>query len=105
MTMPRLMNCPHQGDGWCLDCVRRHGAEMPSPDPTNPEWQPNDLILDWLDTPYGRRLRMGFEYGYWYSSFPEDNGVRQAKTFRELIQQRMRPNAESSDGAGRKDKS
>lgn len=21
MTMPQLMNCEHQGDGWCLDCV------------------------------------------------------------------------------------
>ncbi len=23
MTMPHLMNCPHSGDGWCLDCVQR----------------------------------------------------------------------------------
>ena len=22
MTIPNMMNCPHQGDGWCLDCVR-----------------------------------------------------------------------------------
>lgn len=22
MTMPHLMNCPHQGEGWCLDCVK-----------------------------------------------------------------------------------
>jgi len=22
MTMPELMNCPHSGDGWCLQCVR-----------------------------------------------------------------------------------
>ena len=21
MTIPTLMNCPHTGDGWCLDCV------------------------------------------------------------------------------------
>lgn len=21
MTMPHLMNCPHSGDGWCLECV------------------------------------------------------------------------------------
>jgi hypothetical protein len=23
MTMPHQMNCPHQGEGWCLDCVGR----------------------------------------------------------------------------------
>ena len=23
MTMPHLMNCSHQGDGWCLACVRK----------------------------------------------------------------------------------
>lgn len=23
MTMPTLMNCPHSGDGWCLDCVSK----------------------------------------------------------------------------------
>lgn len=22
MTMPHLMNCPHSGEGWCLDCVK-----------------------------------------------------------------------------------
>lgn len=22
MTMPHLMNCTHQGKGWCLDCVK-----------------------------------------------------------------------------------
>jgi hypothetical protein len=22
MTMPHLSNCVHQGDGWCLDCVK-----------------------------------------------------------------------------------
>lgn len=22
MTMPHLMNCPHTGEGWCLDCVQ-----------------------------------------------------------------------------------
>ena len=21
MTMPDRMNCPHSGEGWCLDCV------------------------------------------------------------------------------------
>ena len=24
--MPHLMNCPHSGDGWCLNCVKKmHG--------------------------------------------------------------------------------
>ena len=23
MTIPSKMNCPHQGSGWCLDCVGR----------------------------------------------------------------------------------
>lgn len=23
MTMPHLMNCSHQADGWCLECVKR----------------------------------------------------------------------------------
>lgn len=22
MTMPHLQNCDHQGEGWCLDCVK-----------------------------------------------------------------------------------
>lgn len=22
MTMPHLMNCSHQGSGWCLECVK-----------------------------------------------------------------------------------
>lgn len=22
MTMPHMMNCPHSGEGWCLDCVQ-----------------------------------------------------------------------------------
>jgi hypothetical protein len=22
MTMPHLSNCPHDGDGWCIDCVK-----------------------------------------------------------------------------------
>ena len=22
MTIPKLMNCPHSGDGWCLECLR-----------------------------------------------------------------------------------
>ena len=28
MTMPHLMNCDHQGDGWCLDCVKAQWQEM-----------------------------------------------------------------------------
>lgn len=24
MTMPHLMNCPHSGQGWCLDCVKNY---------------------------------------------------------------------------------
>jgi hypothetical protein len=28
MTMPLLMNCPHRGDGWCLNCVRAELAEV-----------------------------------------------------------------------------
>lgn len=27
MTIPHLMNCPHQEDGWCLDCVADLGNE------------------------------------------------------------------------------
>lgn len=27
MTMPHLENCPHKGDGWCLDCVKRLQVE------------------------------------------------------------------------------
>ena len=23
MTMPHLENCPHDSNGWCLDCVKR----------------------------------------------------------------------------------
>ena len=23
MTMPHLMNCSHDSDGWCLDCVKK----------------------------------------------------------------------------------
>ena len=28
MTMPRLMNCPHMNDGWCLDCVAKQWEEL-----------------------------------------------------------------------------
>ncbi len=28
MTMPHLMNCPHSGDGWCLDCVKEQQDEL-----------------------------------------------------------------------------
>ena len=28
MTMPHLMNCDHQGDGWCLACVKAQWQEM-----------------------------------------------------------------------------
>jgi hypothetical protein len=28
MTMPHLMNCPHSGDGWCLDCVGKLNSEF-----------------------------------------------------------------------------
>ena len=27
MTMPHLMNCPHQDHGWCLACVKTLNAE------------------------------------------------------------------------------
>lgn len=27
MTMPHLMNCPHDESGWCLDCVAELGNE------------------------------------------------------------------------------
>lgn len=27
MTMPHLMNCEHQAEGWCLDCVGKLQAE------------------------------------------------------------------------------
>jgi hypothetical protein len=27
MTIPWLMNCPHDGSGWCLDCVRELAEE------------------------------------------------------------------------------
>jgi hypothetical protein len=27
MTVPYLMNCPHDGDGWCLSCVKVLGEE------------------------------------------------------------------------------
>jgi hypothetical protein len=27
MTTPWLMNCPHDGSGWCLDCVRKLAEE------------------------------------------------------------------------------
>jgi hypothetical protein len=23
MTMPHLSNCPHDGNGWCLNCVNK----------------------------------------------------------------------------------
>lgn len=23
MTMPHLMNCSHNGDGWCIPCVKQ----------------------------------------------------------------------------------
>jgi hypothetical protein len=26
--MPHLMNCPHQGEGWCLECVGALQAEL-----------------------------------------------------------------------------
>lgn len=28
MTIPWLMNCGHNGDGWCLDCVKEQRAEL-----------------------------------------------------------------------------
>lgn len=28
MTMPHLMNCSHQGEGWCLDCVKQLQQEV-----------------------------------------------------------------------------
>lgn len=28
MTMPHLMNCPHQGEGWCLNCVKEMGERL-----------------------------------------------------------------------------
>lgn len=28
MTMPHLMNCPHQAEGWCLDCVGKQHAQL-----------------------------------------------------------------------------
>lgn len=28
MTIPHMQNCPHQGDGWCLDCVGILHAEV-----------------------------------------------------------------------------
>ncbi len=27
MTMPHLMNCPHDGEGWCLDCAKSLAAD------------------------------------------------------------------------------
>jgi hypothetical protein len=27
MTIPYLMNCPHSGDGWCLECVAALGHD------------------------------------------------------------------------------
>lgn len=30
MTMPHLMNCPHQGEGWCLACVKQLWEENES---------------------------------------------------------------------------
>lgn len=31
MTMPHLMNCPHQGEGWCLQCVNNLVLETARP--------------------------------------------------------------------------
>ena len=28
MTIPWLMNCGHNDDGWCLDCVKEQHAEL-----------------------------------------------------------------------------
>jgi hypothetical protein len=28
MTMPHLSNCPHDGDGWCIDCVKAMHSEL-----------------------------------------------------------------------------
>ncbi len=28
MTIPWMMNCPHQDSGWCLDCVKTMGEEL-----------------------------------------------------------------------------
>jgi hypothetical protein len=28
MTMPHLSNCPHDGNGWCLDCVKKMHNEL-----------------------------------------------------------------------------
>tara|TARA_R110000824_G_C15185484_1_gene674210 strand:+ start:260 stop:454 length:195 start_codon:yes stop_codon:yes gene_type:complete len=28
MTMPHLMNCPHDGNGWCLSCVGELEREL-----------------------------------------------------------------------------
>jgi hypothetical protein len=28
MTIPWMMNCSHQGEGWCLDCIGRMATAL-----------------------------------------------------------------------------
>jgi hypothetical protein len=48
MTMPHLMNCPHQSDGWCLDCVKRQHAIIEAQDEYI-AWYENDHDISWYD--------------------------------------------------------
>jgi hypothetical protein len=54
MTIPHLMNCPHQGQGWCLGCVQaerfRIQAEMIAyhEGGVYGRGEPTDIYPDWV---------------------------------------------------------
>jgi mannose/cellobiose epimerase-like protein (N-acyl-D-glucosamine 2-epimerase family) len=42
VTIPYLMNCPHDGDGWCIACVKAQGEELVA---TKAEYRRNFVLL------------------------------------------------------------
>ena len=73
MTMPHLQNCPHQGDGWCLACVKELHDKS-----ERLRWQPRDFVAcSWCNNRgcaacfnrrEQRRLELDAEYA---AAFPD----------------------------------
>ncbi len=72
MTMPHLMNCPHEPVGWCLDCVKELADE---------KTELVEIVVTLLGGKVDDALKKGKGWAAktlekWQDENPDDNGLK-----------------------------
>lgn len=77
--MPHLMNCSHDSDGWCLDCVQAMGEE--NINLTVEKMELVEIVVTLLGGEVDDAVRKGKNWAAktlekWQDENPDDNGLK-----------------------------